>query len=99
MRRRRLSEVMSIEYHGDRQVLICEHCEERVDAPPDSNPLDALKAYEGPVTDAGPTMWPRPADFIDAPVVFRQHYCPSCYTAMLTMVVPKDHRLPADGLH
>jgi N-methylhydantoinase B len=99
MRRRRLSEVASITYEGDRQFLVCEHCEERFESPLDTNPLDVLKVYEGPVTDAGPTMWPQPADFVDAPVVFRQLYCPACYTAMLTMVVPKGHRLPEDGLH
>lgn len=96
--RRRLSEIAAIEYSGDEQILICEHCGERLPSHRDGNPLAPLALYEGPVTDAGPTMWPQPSDFVDEEVVFRQYCCPSCFTAMATIVVPRGHVLPEDRL-
>ena len=48
--------------------------------------------YEGPPTDAGPQILATAADYVDAPVVFRQYCCPSCWTAMYSAVVPADHR-------
>jgi len=48
--------------------------------------------YEGPPTDAGPQILANAADYVDAPVVFRQYCCPSCWTAIYSAVVPADHR-------
>ena len=48
--------------------------------------------YEGPPTDAGPQILADAADYVDAPVVFRQYCCPSCWTAIYSAVVPADHR-------
>jgi N-methylhydantoinase B len=48
--------------------------------------------YEGPPTDAGPQILATAADYVDAPVVFRQYCCPSCWTAIYSAVVPADHR-------
>jgi len=48
--------------------------------------------YEGPPTDAGPQIIATAADYVDAPVVFRQYCCPSCWTAVYSAVVPADHR-------
>ena len=48
--------------------------------------------YEGPPTDAGPQILATAADYVDAPVVFRQYCCPSCWTAVYSAVVPADHR-------
>jgi N-methylhydantoinase B len=46
--------------------------------------------YEGPPTDAGPQILATAADYVDAPVVFRQYCCPSCWTALYSAVVPAD---------
>jgi len=48
--------------------------------------------YEGPPTDAGPQILADATDYVDAPVVFRQYCCPSCWTAIYSAVVPADHR-------
>lgn len=53
--------------------------------------LTRLPWYQGPVTDVGPHVFPDAAVYIDTPVVFRQFYCPGCYTALHTEVVPDDH--------
>ena len=47
--------------------------------------------YEGPPTDAGPQILATAADYVDAPVVFRQYCCPSCWTALYSAVVPGGH--------
>ena len=51
-----------------------------------------MALYEGPPTDAGPQILADAADYVDAPVVFRQYCCPSCWTAIYSAVVPADHR-------
>ncbi|MEK6439020.1 hydantoinase B/oxoprolinase family protein [Pseudonocardia sp. T1-2H] len=51
----------------------------------------ALAVYDGPPTDAGPQIIATAADYVDAPVVFRQYSCPSCWTALSSAVVPADH--------
>ncbi len=40
----------------------------------------------------GPQILAPAADYVDAPVVFRQYSCPSCWTALYSAVVPADHR-------
>ena len=52
----------------------------------------AVAVHEGPSTEAGPQIIANPADYVDAPVVFRQYCCPSCWTALYSGVVPADHR-------
>ena len=51
----------------------------------------ALALHEGPSTEAGPQIIADPADYVDAPVVFRQYCCPSCWTALYSAVVPAGH--------
>ena len=69
-------------------ALACTHCGQGLDGTVD-NYLSLLPRYEGPVTDAGPQVFPDSAQFIDIEVVFRQYYCPGCYTAFRTEVVPR----------
>jgi hypothetical protein len=51
----------------------------------------ALALYEGPSAEAGPQIIADPADYVDAPIVFRQYCCPSCWTALYSAVVPAGH--------
>jgi N-methylhydantoinase B len=51
----------------------------------------ALARYEGPSAEAGPQIIADPADYVDAPIVFRQYCCPSCWTALYSAVVPAAH--------
>jgi N-methylhydantoinase B len=44
-----------------------------------------------PRSSAGPQIIANPADYVDAPVVFRQYCCPSCWTALYSAVVPAGH--------
>ncbi|MCO1659859.1 hydantoinase B/oxoprolinase family protein [Pseudonocardia humida] len=68
-------------------AVACRHCGERLG---DGDGL-ALGEYEGPTTGAGPQILTDPADYVDAPVVFRQYCCPGCWTAIYSAVVPADH--------
>jgi N-methylhydantoinase B len=68
-------------------VVACRHCGEILgDSGPDGTLTAAL--YEGPPTDAGPQIIASAADYVDAPIVFRQFCCPGCWTALYSAVVP-----------
>ncbi len=69
------------------EVVACGHCGEILgDASREGTLTAAL--YEGPPTGAGPQIIANAADYVDAPVVFRQFSCPGCWTALYSAVVP-----------
>jgi len=75
--------------------VACRHCAEILGGPnpggtDPGEPL-ALALYEGPPAEAGPQIIANPADYVDAPVVFRQYCCPNCWTALYSAVVPASH--------
>ena len=71
-------------------VVACRHCAEILGGTAVDAEL-ALAIHEGPSTGAGPQIIANPADYVDAPVVFRRYCCPSCWTALYSAVVPADH--------
>jgi N-methylhydantoinase B len=72
----------------DNGTLMCAHCECALEGTP-TDYLAQLPVYEGPPREAGPHIFANPAIYVDAEVVFRQYYCPGCYTAFQTEVVPR----------
>ncbi|KAA9166532.1 hydantoinase B/oxoprolinase family protein [Amycolatopsis acidicola] len=76
--------------------IACRHCGEIL-GDTGEGPL-ALGVHDGPPTDAGPQILATATDYVDAPVVFRQYSCPSCWTAVWSGVVPADHPDLAAGL-
>ena len=83
----RVNENIGRRIEGDTQVLFCTHCGQELSGNADDY-LSKLPIYEGPLTEAGPQVFADSKEFVDAPVVFRQYYCPGCYTVFLTEVVP-----------
>jgi N-methylhydantoinase B len=75
---------------GSGTIVACRHCAEILGGSGPGDPL-ALAVYEGPPAEAGPQIIANPADYVDAPVVFRQYCCPSCWTAFYSAVVPASH--------
>jgi N-methylhydantoinase B len=75
---------------GAGTVVACRHCAEILGGTAADAEL-ALAIHEGPSTEAGPQIIANPADYVDAPVVFRQYCCPSCWTALYSAVVPASH--------
>jgi N-methylhydantoinase B len=75
---------------GTGTVVACRHCAEILGGTGPDDIL-ALAVYEGPPAEAGPQILADPADYVDAPVVFRQYYCPGCWTALYSAVVPASH--------
>ena len=73
-----------------RTIVACRHCAEVLSGADPGDTL-SLAVYEGPSSDAGPQIIANPADYVDAPVVFRQYCCPSCWTALYSAVVPAGH--------
>ena len=70
--------------------MACRHCAEILGG---SDPGDtlALALYERPSAEAGPQIIADPADYVDAPIVFGQYCCPSCWTALYSAVVRAGH--------
>jgi len=66
--------------------LECAHCSSALDGDAQTV-LDLLPRREGPASAAGPHICADPSAYIDAEVVFRQYYCPSCWTAFHSEVV------------
>jgi N-methylhydantoinase B len=87
--RRHLNESVILVQDGDETTTICAHCEGLLAEGADWR--QSLPVYEGPNTDAGPQIWARFSDYLDARVVFLQAYCPHCFVALVTEVVPEDH--------
>ncbi len=71
--------------------VCCRHCR-RVLGPRDGY-LAGLPRHVGGPAGAGAGAWPDPATYVDDEVVFRQVYCPGCYTALLTQIVPATQAL------
>ncbi|WP_199537115.1 hydantoinase B/oxoprolinase family protein [Spongiactinospora gelatinilytica] len=68
-------------------VVVCAHCDHALGRWGE-NYLAGLPRRTGATAEAGPASWPSPHDYVDEPIEFRQFYCPGCYTALLTQVVP-----------
>ena len=47
--------------------------------------------FESSRADYGVIVAADPADYVDAPIVFRQYCCPSCWTALYSAVAPAGH--------
>jgi N-methylhydantoinase B len=75
---------------GTGTVVACRHCAEILGGTGPGDTL-ALAVREGPPAEAGPQILADPADYVDAPVVFRQYSCPGCWTALYSAVVPASH--------
>ncbi|MER6173846.1 hydantoinase B/oxoprolinase family protein [Streptosporangium sp. NPDC001681] len=76
-------------------VVVCAHCDHPLGRWGE-NYLATLPRRAGSPGEAGPTAWADPADYVDVPIEFRQFYCPGCYTALLTQVVPVDQPISLD---
>ncbi|MGE0300619.1 MAG: hydantoinase B/oxoprolinase family protein, partial [Pseudonocardia sp.] len=88
-----LVEVLEVTEVTDGAVVACRHCGEVLGTPDAGSGSGlALAVHEGPPTEAGPQIVAVAADYVDAPVVFRQYCCPGCWTALSSAVVPADHR-------
>jgi N-methylhydantoinase B len=75
--------------HEGGHVVACQQCGQLLG---DARTDDRLRlaVYEGPSTGAGPQITSDPTLYVDAPIVFRQYCCPSCWTAIRSAVVPAD---------
>ncbi|HUY20475.1 MAG TPA: hydantoinase B/oxoprolinase family protein [Candidatus Binataceae bacterium] len=67
----------------------CAHCG-TVLAERGRNYLDGALIRHGHPSEAGPQIRGEPEHFVDQRIIFRQFYCPGCYVALLTEVVPSD---------
>jgi N-methylhydantoinase B len=68
--------------------ITCRHCA-RVLAGADATLELALR--DSPSRDAGPSVVVDPAFLVDDPIVFREYFCPGCFTRLHCAIVPVDH--------
>ena len=61
-------------------VLVCAHCLTELPGTA-STVLAQLPRREAAPSAAGPHVCANPEAYVDADVVFRQYYCPGCWTA------------------
>ncbi|WP_207793239.1 hypothetical protein [Nocardioides acrostichi] len=71
----------------DAGALWCTHCQGALEGTADDY-LEHLPAYVGAATEGGPRIYADASAWIDSKVVFRQSYCPHCWTAFHSEVVP-----------
>ncbi len=71
-----------------REAVACRHCGQVLEAP-DAHLHVARR--DGPPADAGPGVTAEPALFVDTPVVFREYFCPNCWTRIHCGLLPADH--------
>ncbi|ODU05741.1 MAG: hydantoinase [Pseudonocardia sp. SCN 72-86] len=81
-----------------RGQLACGRCGQGLGDPNSPEGL-SLARHQGPPAGAGPQILADPSDYVDAEVVFRQYYCPNCWTALHSAVVPADHADVIAGAH
>ena len=85
-----INENLEIRVVASASHVVCVHCD-HVICESSEDIDDHLAHYEGPPSDGGPMNWATPQDFVDVKVVFRQSYCPECFTAVMTRILPFDH--------
>lgn len=83
----RVNENVGRRFENGNEVLFCTHCNQELQGN-SATYLSNLARYEGPLSEAGPQVFADSSVFVDAPVVFRQYYCPGCFTVFHTEVVP-----------
>lgn len=74
---------------GSNYTIACGHCM-LVLSDAGANTLDLLVS-DGSTALAGPGVGADAGSYVDTPIVFRQHFCPSCMTAVSSTVVPAGH--------
>lgn len=74
--------------------VCCRHCGHVLG---DEDNLLHVGTIEGETRQAGPGVRSEPQFFVDTNVVFTQHVCPKCGTALQTSIAPKDSILTISG--
>ncbi|MGV9711019.1 hydantoinase B/oxoprolinase family protein [Gordonia sp. NPDC003424] len=91
---------------GDGITIGCRHCGRHLGD--DRDQLLALAKLDAPAAAAGPQVTSAPENYVDDDIVFRQMFCPGCWTAVYSGLVPASHPdhaldigrlLPASGAH
>ena len=67
----------------------CRHCAALIGKGRDE-PYSAALRSERPAMDAGPGVHAHPSHYTTREIVLRQAFCPGCYVALATEIVPRD---------
>lgn len=84
-----------VQARGEPEVVACRHCGQQLS---DHGKQLSLACCDSTPVAPGRHVRVDPAHYIDDEIVFREHYCPGCYTTLNAALVPKDHRDVVGGL-
>jgi N-methylhydantoinase B len=80
-------------HNGGPQLTVCRHCGQRLST---SDGHLALARRDATRDAAGPGVRSDASHYVDTDVVFRQYFCPGCFTCVASGLVPRDH---VDSVH
>ena len=69
-------------------VVVCRHCGHQLS---DHDKRLSLACRDSDPVSGSSNVRVDPTYYVDAEVVFREHFCPSCWTTVHSGLVPKDH--------
>jgi N-methylhydantoinase B len=83
-----LDDNLALRHDGDVDQVCCRHCHGVLGGT--ATPL-SLAVRNSPSAAAGPAVAVDPAVFVDEPIVFREYFCPCCWTRLHCGIVPQTH--------
>jgi N-methylhydantoinase B len=86
----RLDDNLFIDEVDGVRYVVCAHCQHKISRNLTGYLADMAR-QDGPSSMAGPKVCADASTYLDTTVSFRQYYCPDCFTAVLTQVVPDSH--------
>jgi N-methylhydantoinase B len=84
-----------VQGRGEPEVVACRHCGQQLSGPEKQL---SLAHSDSAAVGAGRHVRVDPAHYVDDEIVFREHFCPGCYTTLNAALVPNDHRDVIAGL-
>lgn len=69
-------------------VVVCRHCGHQLS---DHDKQLSLACRDSDPVSGSSNVRVDPSYYVDAEIVFREHFCPSCWTTVHSGLVPKDH--------
>lgn len=85
-----------VQRKGEPEVVACRHCGQQLSGP---DKRLSLACSDSAAVAPGRNVRVDPAHYVDTQIVFREHFCPGCYTSLNAALVPKEHVDVIGGLH
>jgi len=81
--------------HEGAQLVVCRHCGHQLS---DHDKQLAVACRDSDPLSGSSNVRVDPSYYVDEEIVFREHFCPGCWTTLHTGLVPKDHEDVISGM-